>query len=246
MPGSESRLNETIIVNDAVNVNDAVIVVMAKQPQAGKTKTRLCPPLNPAQAAALYEALLLDTFTLAGRLPGVDLGVAITPTGSRPYFEAVAPANALLLAVEGRDIGECLTKTLAQLLGLGYRKALALNSDGPSLPPEYLIQAIRCLDERDLVLGPSEDGGYYLIGLKTPTPALFRDIAWSTQQVLAQTLERAVEIGLSVAQTPAWYDIDTPADLARLQTELGLLPPDRLAQTRRFLADFEPLAGLSY
>lgn len=233
MPGSEARVNQTILA------------VMAKQPQPGQTKTRLCPPLSPAQAAAFYEALLLDTFVLAGGLPGVDLAVAITPPASRPYFESVAPAGALLLAVDGRDIGECLDETLAQLLALGYRKALALNSDGPSLPPAYLLQAMAALDRHDLVLGPSQDGGYYLIGLKAPAPVLFREIAWSTERVLAQTLERAASLGLSVAQTSAWYDIDTPADLARLQAELEQLPPSHLIHTRRLLADFSLPAGRS-
>lgn len=237
MPGSDNLLNEAMILNDAV------IVVMAKQPQPGRTKTRLCPPLSPLQAAALYEALMLDTFLLASGLPGVDLAVAITPPGSRPYFTAAAPANALLLPVEGVDIGECLDQALGQLLGMGYRSALALNSDGPTLPPAVLLQAIRCLDEQDLVLGPSHDGGYYLIGLKAPAPALFRDIAWSTQGVLSQTLERAAGLGLSVAQTLSWYDVDTPADLVHLQAELERLPPNRLAHTRRFLAEFKPPAG---
>jgi hypothetical protein len=218
---------------------------MAKQPLAGKTKTRLCPPLSYLQAAALYEALMLDTFTLAAGLPGIDLAVAITPQGSRPYFAAVSPANALLLEVEGQDIGDCLEITLARLLRMGYRKALALNSDGPSLPPTYLLQAVCCLDEQDLVIGPSQDGGYYLIGMKAPAPGLFQDIAWSTGRVLSQTLERVADLGLSVALTPAWYDIDTPVDLARLQAELKQLPPDRLTYTRRFFADFEQPAGLS-
>jgi hypothetical protein len=225
-------------------LNETIIAVMAKQPQPGKTKTRLCPPLIPAQAAALYEALMLDSIKLAGGLPGIDLALAITPPESRPYFMAVAPAKALLLPVEGRDIGECLDQTLAQLLLMGYCKTLALNSDGPSLPQDYLLQAIAGLDNQDLVIGPSQDGGYYLIGVKAPAPALFRDIAWSTEKALPQTLERASVLGLSVAQTPVWYDIDTPADLLRLQAELKQLRSDQLTFTRRFFASFEQPARL--
>jgi uncharacterized protein len=231
MPGRKRGLRQTIIA------------VMAKQPQVGKTKTRLCPPLSPAQAAALYEALMLDSLALAGGVAGVDLAVAITPPQSRDYFETAAPANALLLPVDGRDIGECLAKTLAQLLGMGYRKVLALNSDGPSLPPACLVQAIDCLEEHDVVLGPNYDGGYYLVGMKKPHLSLFIDIAWSTDRVFTQTLERAADAGLRLAQTPAWYDIDTPDDLQRLLAELPCLGEDRLVHTRSYLADFELPAG---
>jgi hypothetical protein len=217
-------------------MNETALAVMAKRPEVGSTKTRLCPPLSPAQAADLYQALLLDSLALAGSLPGVDLAIAITPPDSQAYFSAAAPPGARLLPVAGRDIGECLAKTLDQLLEMGYRKALALNSDGPSLPLAYLTQAIGCLDRHELVLGPSQDGGYYLIGLKRFHPSLFIDIAWSTGQVFAQTLARAAGLELSVTQTPTWYDIDTPADLVRLQAELDQLPPGRLPHTRAYLA----------
>jgi glycosyltransferase A (GT-A) superfamily protein (DUF2064 family) len=96
------------------------------------------------------------------------------------------------------------------------------------------------LDRADVVLGPSEDGGYYLIGAKRIHPALFQGIEWSTPQVTDDTLARARELGLTVAQLPPWYDVDTPADLERIRSDLGSIPGDALPHTRRFFAQLVP------
>lgn len=218
-------------------MNETVFTIMAKKPQVGRTKTRLYPALSQLEAVALYEALLLDTIALVADLRWADLTIAITPPESAKYFESVTPAGTLLLPVEGKDIGECLAQVMDTLLAMGYRKALALNSDGPSLPTEYLVQAARHLDGRDIVLGPGHDGGYYLVGMSCPHPEIFDDIDWSTDRVLSQTLERAGGSGLHTALTPQWYDVDTPGDLARLQAELKHLSPDRLIHCRKFLAE---------
>jgi hypothetical protein len=127
---------------------------------------------------------------------------------------------------------------LEKLINKGYKKAFAINSDGPSLPPDYLHQAVRSLDDRDLVLGPSEDGGYYLVGVKRHLPDMFIGITWSTSHVLSQTLSKASNLGLRVALLPEWYDIDTWEDFVRLEAELEHIPPDRLIYTRRFAERF--------
>jgi uncharacterized protein len=217
-------------------MKETLIIVMAKQPQVGKTKTRLLPALSLGEAADLYQALLLDTLSLLADQPWAELAVAITPPGSRPYFESITPPGTLLLPVDGGDIGECLAQALEVALGMGYRKALALNSDGPSLPAQYLERAALYLEEAELVLGPAEDGGYYLVGMSRLHAAIFKGIDWSTAQVFSQTLDRAAGLGLRVALTPAWYDVDTPADLYRLQKELESLPADRMPHSRRLLA----------
>lgn len=219
-------------------MNDTSLVIMAKKPIVGSTKTRLCPPLLPHQASALYEALLLDTIALGTELKGVDLAIAVTPYDSSDYFQTVAPPEALLLPVECPDIGSCLSQVLEKLIGKGYKKAFAINSDGPSLPPDYLHQAVHSLDDHDLVLGPSEDGGYYLVGVKRHQPDVFIGITWSTSRVLSQTLSKASDLGLQVALLPEWYDIDTWEDFVRLEAELEHLPPDRLNYTRRFVERF--------
>ena len=213
----------------------AALAVMAKKPVPGWTKTRLLPPLLPQQAADLYEALLRDTLERMSGLGAVQLAVGITPAEALPYFREVSPRGSLLLPVQGEDIGVCLEQVLAELLARGFAKALALNSDGPSLPLGHVQQAVNALDRADLVLGPSEDGGYYLIGLRSVQPQLFRGIDWSTDRVTMQTLQRAEELGWQVSLLPSWYDIDTPDDLARLERELGNLPLNALPNTRRCL-----------
>jgi rSAM/selenodomain-associated transferase 1 len=213
-----------------------VLVIMAKQPAVGQTKTRLCPPLTLAEAAALYEAMLRDTIGLVASLENVRLAITVTPPEATDAFRRISPLDAILLPVAGADIGDCLSQVLGRLLTDGHSQAIALNSDGPTLPAAYLRQAIARLDDADVVLGPSEDGGYYLIGLTQPQPELFQGIEWSTEQVTTQTVARAEAMGLSVALLPPWYDVDTVADLDRLWAELATLPAEALPHTRRFFA----------
>ena len=212
-----------------------VVVVMAKRPVPGETKTRLCPPLTPVEAAELYEALLRDTLELVSGLRGVETAVAVSPQSAVDEMRRMAPRGAGMLAVEGADIGECLRSATEQLFANGYTRVVAVNSDGPTLPVEYLERAVEMLASNDAVLGPAEDGGYYLIGMRQKQPGLFTDIAWSSPGVAAQTLERAAAAGLTVAQLPAWYDVDTPAELERLRKELAARPPGIAPYTRAFL-----------
>jgi len=223
----------------------SVVVIMAKHPEVGRTKTRLCPPLSPSGAAELYEALLNDTITLVSCLQGIRLAVAVTPAAAVTAWRPGVPEGALLLPVEGADIGVCLSQATGHLFAEGFSRVLALNSDGPTLPAAHIERAEALLERSDVVLGPSEDGGYYLVGLRRPSPDLFRDIAWSTACVMAQTLDRAAALGLSVALLPSWYDIDTAADLERLRAELACLPPHTLAWTRRFFVQHEVPSGMA-
>jgi hypothetical protein len=217
---------------------------MAKAPQVGSTKTRLCPPLRPYQAAAVYEAMLLDTIDLGAQLEGIDLAIAITPPESKSYFRRISPPGTQLLPVVCKDIGNCLSQSLAQALGRGYQKVCALNADGPSLPPGVLKMAFGALDGHDLVIGPGVDGGYYLIGLTRIYPRLFIGIDWSTPAVMDQTHTIIENLGLTVSILPTWYDIDTVDELLRLVEELKTLPSDRLPHTRRVLDDPEIQAAI--
>ncbi len=218
----------------ASGVTDPVYVVMAKRPEVGRTKTRLSPPLTLHEAAALYEAMLRDTIELVGALASARLAIAVTPPEAADDIARISPPGTLLVPVAGSDIGDCLNKVLTSLLASGSRAAFAVNSDGPTLPLVYLEGAQEQLKQADVVLGPSEDGGYYLIGLKQPHSGLFRGVDWSTERVTVQTLERAESLGLRVAQLPPWYDVDTAEDLERLRMELRSLPADALVHTRRF------------
>ncbi len=219
------------------------LVIMAKQPRTGYTKTRLCPTFSPQQAAEFYEAMLLDTFTLGSSLDGVRLAVAFTPALSRDFFQRVTPPGTLLFPVDGADIGECLVQATEHLFSAGYSQVIALNSDGPSLPRDYLLQALSLLKDYDVVVGPGEDGGYYLIGLCQFCAEVFQQIPWSTPHVLSQTLARAETLSLQVALTPPWYDVDTAHEAARLAAELVELTAGQLTHTRNFFATYPSLAG---
>ena len=214
----------------------SVVVIMAKQPAVGRTKTRLCPPLSPCEAAELYKALLHDTITLVSRLRRIRLAAAVTPPSAIDTMRSSLPDDAILVPVEGADIGVCLSQATGHLFAAGFCRVIALNSDGPTLPAAYIARAHALLEQSDVVLGPNADGGYYLVGLRRPCPELFCDIAWSTARVTAQTVDRAAALGLSVALLPSWYDVDTAADLERLRVELACLPSQTLACTRRFFA----------
>jgi rSAM/selenodomain-associated transferase 1 len=219
-------------------MTNPILVIMAKEPRVGLTKTRLCPPLTLDEAARLYEALLRDSISLANGLVGIDLAIAVTPPESIAYFKNISPPDTLLMPVECIDIGDCLTQVLGNLLDMGYPSALAFNADGPSVPQEYIQTAVNKLDACDVVLGPSEDGGYYLVGLKQLHAEIFVGVSWSTPKVLSQTLTKIKVLGLEAELLPPWFDVDTAADIERIRSENAKLPPDLLVHTRRFLTDF--------
>ena len=216
--------------------NTNVLLVIAKQPKPGQTKTRLTPPLTAEQAAALYECFLVDTLDLVRRVPAMDPLIAYLPSEARAYFAALAPDFGLVLQ-EGAGLGERLDNALTGCLKRGYERAVIMNSDGPTLPASHLARAFEALrDGADIALGPSADGGYYLIGVKQPAPRLLREVRMSTPTVLADTLALAAEERLQVELLPAWYDVDEAADLARLTRELADAPPEVAPRTRAFLS----------
>jgi uncharacterized protein len=214
------------------------IAIMAKASAPGRTKTRLILPLTAEQAAAVNTAFLQDTaanLTAAGNRATIATYAAFTPAGSEDFFRRVLPSNVGLIDACLPTFGECLLHTIEQILARGHTAAVVLNSDSPSLPTELLIETANALalpGER-AVLGPSDDGGYYLLGLKTAHRRLFEGISWSTDRVAAQTLERSREIGLVVHMLPVWYDIDDLQGLRRLQRELNALPAADLKLARQ-------------
>lgn len=216
------------------------VAVMARVPGAGLVKSRLHGTLTPAQATSLYRCFLLDRLDALAAVPGIARVVAFTPAEAHAEMAALAPTGFRLVPQEGRDLTERLTGLLGRLLGEGHPAALAMDSDSPTLPMAYVAEAARALAaaEADVVVGPSDDGGYYLIGVRAPRPELFAAIPWSTSEVLAATLARAGALGLGVRLLPAWFDVDTEADLRRLRAELsaGAAGPARTAAFLRELA----------
>ncbi len=209
---------------------------MAKAPLAGQVKTRLCPPLSPDEAAGLYRCFLLDKIQQVRALERARPVVAYAPADSRDIFGRLAP-DFSLLPQQGPDLGARLAGSLEHLLTSGHAGALAIDSDTPTLPVALLQQAVDLLADPgvDVVVGPTEDGGYYLIGLRAPQPELFVEMPWSTRDVLPETTNRARSRGLRLAQLPPWYDVDTPDDLDRLRAELARMDEPRAPHTRRFL-----------
>ena len=210
------------------------LIVVAKEPVPGQTKTRLSPPFAPGSAAEFYRCLLLDTLALTARLEGADRTVAYTPARARDYFEGILPNGFRLVPQQGADLGQRLAHALGQHFELGYRRVAIMNSDGPTLPLTCLEEAFSALDQADVTLGPGHDGGYYLIGMKRLHPELFQDIAWSTEQVVPQTLAACHRLGLSGCLLPEWYDVDVAADLERLLRDLQR-DPTLAPHTRAFL-----------
>ncbi|BBA69027.1 TIGR04282 family arsenosugar biosynthesis glycosyltransferase [Geobacter sulfurreducens] len=192
-------------------------MVFAKRPMAGRVKTRLTPPLSPGDAAELYRRMLLDILAKCARMVGVGLLLFYEPgEGSGRFFEEAAPGWACR-PQEGDDLGARLDSAFRLAFGEGYGEVAVIGTDSPDLPEEYVRLAFDLLDHRavDAVYGPSEDGGYYLLALKQHRPELFRDIPWSTGEVLEHSLARAQAAGVRVELLPAWYDVDTIADLRR-------------------------------
>jgi len=203
---------------------DASLIVVAKKPEPGFTKTRLCPPFTPQEAAQFYRCLMLDTLELAARVQGVEHCLAYTPIGAHAYFQDLVPEGFSLIPQQGVDLGERLANTLADRFQRGYRKVAVMNSDGPTLPLPYLEQAFRQLQQCDVSLGMGHDGGYYLIGMKQMRPQLFENIAWSSGRVISQTLDTCRRLKLKVHRLPQWYDVDVGEDLQRLRSDLAKNP----------------------
>ena len=216
----------------------AVVAIMAKTPRPGEVKTRLCPPLSAAQAAELYRCFLRDKIEQVRALKEATPVIAYTPPEGRAEFEALAPGFSLV-PQRGPDLGTRLANSFEEFLKNGYAAALAIDSVTPTLPLAFLQQALELIrvPSIDVVLGPTEDGGYYLIGLREPHPELFLDIRWSTAEVLSETVRRAEAKGLRMARLPLWYDVDTPADLERLRGELARTEEIEPRHTRWFFTE---------
>jgi hypothetical protein len=205
------------------------VLVVAKAPVPGATKTRLVPPLDRAEAAALGRAMLLDTLDTC-RAEAGDVGILYARPAEEPELRSLAGPTTLLVRQEGDGLTDALVS--GSRIGLADRDAVALvSSDIPGTPSGALRRAFSALAEgADVVLGPGVDGGYWLVALREPHTAPFQDIPWSTRSVLAVTLGRCAAAGLRVTLLDPWRDVDTPADLAALLPQLSSLPGRRTAE----------------
>ena len=225
--------------------------LMTKAPRPGKVKTRLVPPLTNEEAAHLNRCFLQDTGAeisaccsdLTGSTPpAIAHGVAVyTPVGAELDYADILPADFSLLPQRGENFGERLYFAAEDLFKCGFETVCLIDSDSPTIPADNFTRAIELLSfpGDHVVLGPCDDGGYYLIGLKQLHPELFEEIDWSTEWVFEQTKQRATQIGVDVHELPRGLDVDDHATLRRLCDELlGKHGRDNVApRTRQFLRE---------
>ena len=221
------------------------LVIFARNPVPGAVKTRLHSRYTPTQAAAIYRAFVLDTLDVAMQARVDRRCVAFDPPGAEAELaDLVGPGWVLFPQVSG-DLGERMYRAARHCFDQGARRVGILGSDVPSLPPHHIDLAFELLEGNEVVLGPSMDGGYYLVGLSRPVREIFRDVAWSTARVYAQTLERARAAGLTVGILPSWHDVDTPRQLdhlvrhARAKRHAGTVDP--IPHTRACLSTLDGL-----
>ena len=223
------------------------IAIMAKAPRRGEVKTRLVPPLSEADAALLSGSFIRDVagnIRAAARAAPIDGYVAYSPAGSEDLFLPLLPERIGLLPPRRSGLGHSLYDAAEDLLVAGYGSVCLVNADSPTLPTSVLVAAAQALAPPGdrLVLGPAEDGGYYLIGLKRAHRRLFEEIDWSTERVFRQTIDRAAELGLDTVTLDAWYDVDDVASLRHLAHELRSPDPAGYAapHTAAFLRRLAP------
>lgn len=205
------------------------VAIVCKTPAAGKSKTRLSPPLRPDECAAISRCFIRDLAVTIQSLAadGDAVGCAVyTPLGSEAELRRLLP-DGFHLTLQGEgDLGVRLLKGTADLLDESFGGAILVNSDSPTLPRAILRAAVDAVRQGDnVVLSPAFDGGYTLIGLSRPHERLFEDMPWSTSEVYRLTLERAREIGLPVVNVPGWYDVDDGASFRMLEDEMRGLQP---------------------
>lgn len=215
---------------------DLALLTFVKFPEPGKVKTRLAAAIGPELAAELYHHFIDATFICAAQLESATQFAAFTPAEKAPAFQQMfAGARQWLAQVPAPDLGTRMRAAVQTMLQRGYGRVLIIGSDSPDLPAAHLTEAAAALRTHDLVLGPAEDGGYYLIGLKADYAALFEGITWSSASVLPQTLAAAQRLGLRVHLLPRWYDVD---DLPALQRYCltNDLPAQLVARLKPILA----------
>jgi len=229
------------------------LAIMSKAPRPGKVKTRLAPPLSLEESASLNICFLRDTAENLAAVAGSDPLVCYTPVGDEAAFDGLLPETFAMIPQRGDAFGERLLAAAQDILACGFSAVCLIDSDSPTVPAAAFGAAVAALARPGdrIVLGPSHDGGYYLIGLKHPHPEVFDRITWSTSTVLAETIERAREAGIEVELLPLWYDVDDAATLGLLYAELldgdppefTAIPGYPAPHTRAFLTHARTCSG---
>jgi hypothetical protein len=232
--------NQTAVRSSA---RDPVLVIMAKAPKPGTVKTRLTPGLSPEVVTVFYRCLLDDTLALARSLGDVDVAI-MCPEPDVNELAQLAGKEVSVVAQKGQGLAAGLTSVFAHFAEGHQRRTIAFNSDSPHLPRFVLEDAFTTLAKHDVVVGPTDDGGYYLVGAKTSHPALFASDGMGTNSALERLLSRAQALELSVGFADPFYDIDVADDLTRLAAELRVAP-EKAPRTAQWLKEWELVAARS-
>jgi uncharacterized protein len=232
--------SETVVRSSG---SDRVLVIMAKAPRPGAVKTRLTPGLPLEAVTAFYRCLLDDTLTLARSLGDVEVAI-MCPHSDVNELVQLAGNDMSVVAQKGEGLAAGLTSVFAHFAEDHQRRTIAFNSDSPHLPSPVLKDAFEILAAHDLVVGPTHDGGYYLVGAKASHPMLFARDGMGTSSALETLLSRARTLELSVGFADPFYDVDVAEDLTRLAAELRLTPA-RAPRTAHWLKEWELAAAQS-
>jgi rSAM/selenodomain-associated transferase 1 len=232
--------NETVAGSSG---SDRVLVIMAKAPRPGAVKTRLTPGLSPEAVTSFYCCLLDDTLALARSLGDVEVAI-MCPQTDVNELARLAGKDVSVVPQQGEGLAAGLISVFAHFAGDHPRRTIAFNSDSPHLPRSILEGAFETLATHDVVVGPTDDGGYYLVGAKASHPALFARDGMGTSSALERLLSRARALELAVGFSDPFYDIDVAEDLTRLAAELRL-DPMRAPRTARWLTEWELAAAQS-
>jgi uncharacterized protein len=223
--------------------SDRVLVIMAKAPRPGAVKTRLTPSLSPAAVTDFYSCLLDDTLALARSLSDSEVAIMCPDTDVNELAQ-LAGSEVSIVAQKGEGLAAGLTSVFAHFTQDRERRTIAFNSDSPHLPRSVLEDAFETLLAHDVVIGPTQDGGYYLVGANASHPTLFAGDGMGTSSALERLLSRARALQLSVGFADPFYDIDVADDLTRLAEELRLAPA-RAPRTAQWLKEWELAAAQS-
>lgn len=200
-----------------------VIIIMAKVPAAGKVKTRLEPVLSPEKCAELAGAFLQDAINKASKQK-IQLIIAFFPFDEREYFNKFSRKNIIFTPQKGADLGEKMFNAFEFAFEQKIDSAVMIGTDSPTFPRDFIKKAFDFLKKTDAVLGKSEDGGYYLIGLNVLRKELFENVTWSCEKTFDQTARNIEKCGLKLSNLPEWFDVDVPEDLERLRKDLAENP----------------------
>jgi len=200
---------------------DNAVILFARDPILGQVKTRLSPSLDDETILKLYTCFVEDSLEKIRQVDNAKCFVGISPDNHSGFFEGIESLGINLFTQQGKDLGDKMRQAFVDRFAEGYKRVVIIGSDSPSLPVSYINKALA--SEKDLVLGPSTDGGYYLIAMSGKVSEVFSGVAWGTKHVLDETLKKIKGERASLELLPIWYDVDSPDDLKFLNTHLKLI-----------------------